>query len=267
MATLRARDRAGLPDRAFAYVDAHGRRRLPIHDAAHVRNALARFGSVDFESDAARDEARLRLLRAARRLGVTPIGFVSRQLAPQRVLPHGHVTFLMCDQEGSTQLLAALGDEYGRLRAELRRLMRTAVRRAGGREVDARADEYFAVFEDAPAALACAVAGQLAIDRHAWPEGHRPWLRMGLHSGRPTLTGEGYIGLAVHTVARVCAVGHGGQIVLTGATLKALGADVPAGLELVGLGEHRLAGLPELVELWQATPVDGRRTFPPLRLG
>ena len=73
MPKLDAATRAGLPDRAFAYVDERGRRRLPIHDAAHVRNALARFGQVDFESDAARQEARERLLRAAQKLSLIHI--------------------------------------------------------------------------------------------------------------------------------------------------------------------------------------------------
>ena len=267
MATLGARERARLPDRAFAYIDSAGRRRLPINDAAHVRNALARFARMDFEDDAARDAARLRLLRAARREGVAPIGFLTGQLEPHRSLPRGNVTFLMCDLEGSTQLLAALGDDYGTIRTALRRIVRTAVVRANGREVDARADEYFAVFPAASAALAGAIEAQRAIAGHAWRDGVAPRLRMGLHSGRPTLTASGYIGLSVHTVARVCAVGHGGQILLTQAAARAVGAALPVGLEMLSLGQYRLAGLPEAVELIQATPVGGVRDFPPLRVG
>jgi class 3 adenylate cyclase len=240
---------------------------LPIHDVAHIRAALGRFGQVDFEDDAARDQARLRLLRAARRAGVAPIGFLAGQLEPHRRLPRGQVTFLMCDLEGSTQLLASLGDEYGPVRAVLRRIMRAAVRAANGREVDARADEYFAVFGAAGAALTGAIEAQHAIESYAWGEGVAPRLRMGLHSGRPTLTNSGYIGLSVHTVARVCAVGHGGQILLTQATVRAVGSSLPAGLEMVSLGQYRLAGLPDAVELVQATPAGGVRDFPPLRVG
>jgi class 3 adenylate cyclase len=267
MATLGARDRARLPDRAFAYIDSAGRRRLPINDAAHVRNALARFGRMDFEDDAARDSARLRLLRAARREGVVPIGFLTGQLEPHRALPRGSVTFLMCDLEGSTQLLAALGDEYGSVRTVLRRLLRTGIQRAKGREVDARADEYFAVFSTAAFALTAAIATQQAIAAYAWREGVAPRLRMGLHSGRPTLTSSGYIGLSVHTVARVCAVGHGGQILLTQAARRAVGTGLPDGLEMISLGQYRFAGLPEAVELIQATPAGGVREFPALRVG
>ncbi len=267
MSTLRARDRARLPDGAFAYVDSAGRRWLPIHDPAHVRNALARFGLVDFEDEAARDRARVRLLKAARRHGVVPIGFVAGQLEPQRRLPSGNVTFLLCDIEGSTQLLTNLGDGYARLRTELRRLLRHEVRRAGGREVDTRADEFFAVFTGAGAAVRGAVEAQRSIGRYAWPADNAPRLRMGLHSGRPTLTSSGYVGLAVHAVARVCAVGHGGQIVLTSAVLKAMGEGLPDGIEVLRLGEYRLRGLGEPLELLQAATEDLARDFPPPRLG
>jgi hypothetical protein len=80
MPPLRAKERARLPDSAFAYIDSSGRRRLPIHDASHVRNALSRFNQVAFEDDAARDRARGRLLRAAKKHGIMPIGFISAQL-------------------------------------------------------------------------------------------------------------------------------------------------------------------------------------------
>src|SRR6516164_8871592 len=80
MSRLNARKRSGLPDSAFAYVDSRGRRRLPIHDAAHVRNALARFNQVAFENDAARERARKRLLNAAKKYGIVPIGFITGQL-------------------------------------------------------------------------------------------------------------------------------------------------------------------------------------------
>jgi class 3 adenylate cyclase len=88
-----------------------------------------------------------------------------------------------------------------------------------------------------------------------------------VHSGRPTLTSGGYIGLAIHPVARVCAVRHSGQIRLTATTMRALGDTDTVDVELVSLGNHTLAGLPEAVALMQATLVDGLHAFPPLRLG
>src|ERR687896_388373 len=143
MPPLRAKERAQLPDSAFAYIDSHGRRRLPIHDPSHVRNALARFSQVAFEDDAARDRARSRLLRAAKKHGIVPIGFISAQLQPQRRFPKGQVTFLLTDIEGSTELLGRLEDKYAPLLAEIRGLVRTAVRQAGGHEVSARGDDVF----------------------------------------------------------------------------------------------------------------------------
>lgn len=198
---------------------------------------------------------------------MVPIGFIAGQLEPQRRLPSGNVTFLLCDIERSTQLLTNLGDGYGRLRTELRRLVRAEVRRAGGREVDTRADEFFAVFAGAGAAIRGAVEAQRSIGRYVWPPGNQPRMRMGIHSGRPTLTSSGYVGLAVHAVARVCAVGHGGQIVLTGAALKSIGEPLPEGVEVLRLGEYRLRGLGEPLELLQAAAPDLARDFPPPRLG
>ena len=183
MPPLGAKERSQLPDSAFAYIDSHGRRRLPINDAAHVRNALARFSQVAFEDDGARDRARNRLLRAAKKHGIVPIGFVSAQLEPQRRLPKGHVTFLLTDIEGSTALLGRLDDRYARLLADVRRLVRTAVRQAGGREVDARGDELFAVFERAPAGLEAALAIQRAMGAGPWPEAVAVRLRIGMHRG------------------------------------------------------------------------------------
>ncbi|HYN68963.1 MAG TPA: DUF6582 domain-containing protein, partial [Candidatus Eisenbacteria bacterium] len=137
MPPLGARERARLPNSAFAYIDSQGRRVLPIHDEAHVRNALARFNRVNFEDDTGRDRARMRLLKAAQKHGIMPLGFVGAQLRPEQKLPRGQVTFALIDIEASTELLHRLGDGYGPVLSQVRRLLRTAVRRAGGREVDA----------------------------------------------------------------------------------------------------------------------------------
>src|SRR5437016_14363979 len=83
MPRLKTSKRSRLPDRAFAYIDSRGRRRLPVHDKAHVRNALARFNQVAFEDDAARERARKRLLSAAKKYGIVPIGFMTGQLRSQ----------------------------------------------------------------------------------------------------------------------------------------------------------------------------------------
>jgi class 3 adenylate cyclase len=265
MPPLGAKERAQLPDSAFAYIDSRGRRRLPINDAAHVRNALARFSQVAFEDEGARDRARTRLLRAAMKHGIMPIGFVGAQLQPQRKLPKGHVTFLLTDLEGSTELLGRLDDRYGPLIADVRRLVRAAVRSAGGREVDARADDLFAVFERAPAALEAALAIQRAMRARAWPGGSDVRLRIGLHRGRPALTDTGYVGLSVHAAARICFGAHGGQIVVSSAVRAAVIESLAEGVSLTSLGAWRFRGLPQPVDLFQVAAPDLLADFPPPR--
>jgi class 3 adenylate cyclase len=267
MASLTAKQRAALPDSAFAYIDSSGQRRLPMHDAAHVRNALARFSQVTFEDDAARDRARIRLLRAAQKHGIIPIGFLSAQLQPHRRLPKGHVTFLLADLEGSTELLSRLDDGYASLLADIRRLVRAEVRRAGGREVDARGDEVFVVFERAPAALDAAIAIQRAMAAHSWPDERDVRLRIGMHRGRPALTETGYVGIAVHVAARIGVAAHGGQIVLSAAVRSAVVDSLADAISLADLGAWRFRGLPEPIDLFQAQTDDLPADFPPLRSG
>ena len=386
MSRLKPSKRARLPDRAFAYVDSRGRRRLPVHDKAHVRNALARFNQVAFENDAARERARNRLLNAAKKYRIVPVGFITGLLQSERraatagrlvielgrnpapgelekrlrivlrdptlavlhwsdasgayldgtgkpvalpterdqrgvtylerqgrpmtalvhdptiladpdlaetvldavrfvvekdrlhgqiqatstaaaALPTGFVTLLMTDIEASTALLHRLGDRYGALLNDVRGILRTALLRAGGREIDARADEFFAVFEGAAAAIEAAVAIQRELGNRAWGDGLEVQVRVGIHSGRPTLTDAGYIGLAVHTTARLCSAAHGGQIVVSAATRAAVGASAPTGIRFRSLGRHRLPGLPDVEMLFQVQAQGLRVTFPRPRTG
>src|SRR5438128_6427337 len=330
MPELGRKARAQLPDSAFAYIDSSGRRRLPINDLAHVRNALSRFNQTSFEDEAARDRARTRLLKAAKKYGIVPVGFMTGQLRSQslqaaagkavielggigtpeqlearlrtvlgdptlsvlywsesvgayldgtgqaaalpgetdtrtatlldrfgqpmtalvhdravlkdpdlarsvtaavrlaienawmhseiqarasdaRTLPTGFVTFLFTDIEDSTGLVRRLGDRYDALLADVRRLLRAAVRAAAGREVETRADEMFAVFEQAPAGLQAAIAIQRHVQARSWPDQLQVRVRIGLHAGRPTLTDTGYVGLAVHVPSRIGFASHGGQ--------------------------------------------------------
>jgi class 3 adenylate cyclase len=381
MAKLPPRRRADLPDSAFAYVDSRGRRRLPINDAAHVRNALARFNQVKFETDAARERARTRLLNAAKKHGIVPVGFITGQLESERshaaagrlvielgqnaapgeleqrlrgvlrdptltvlhwsdaagaylngvgkpaplpaetdgrvvtylerqgrpmtaivhdpavlddpnlsatvlaavrfvierdrkydqveatateasALPTGFVTLLMTDIEGSTGLLRTLGDRYGPLLNAVRALLREAVLRAGGRVIDARADDFFAVFEGTSEAVLAAVQIQRGLAERTWPDRLPVRVRAGLHSGQPTLTDVGYIGLAVHTTARVCSAAHGGQILVSGDTQETLADSLPSGVRLKKLGAHRLPGLPDPEPLFQIVAEGLPEKFP-----
>jgi class 3 adenylate cyclase len=269
MAPLGSKARALLPDSAFAYIDSRGRRSLPINDEPHVRNALSRFNQMRFEDEDARDRARTRLLRAAKKYGIVPIGFIAGQLRAQseaRNLPVGLVTFLLTDIEDSSSLLQLLGDGYPGVLTDVRRLLRAAVLAAGGREVDARADEFFAVFVEAPHALEAALAIQRVFLSRSWPDGVQVRIRIGLHAGRPTLTETGYVGLDVHTAVRVCSAGHGGQIVLSGEVRDALAGVLPAGVGFGELGLHQLQGLPKPIALFQAEVDDLPTEFPPPRV-
>ncbi len=262
MSDLRQSERAKLPDSAFAYVDSAGKRRLPIHDEAHVRNALARFNRVLFEDDAARDRARTRLLKAAKRHGIMPVGFIDGQIRPK--LPTGQLTLLFADIEGSSTHLAELEDRYGPMLNAVRRIERAAVRDGGGFEVDARADEFFAVFRAAPAAVEAALEIQRAMASHAWPDRRKVRVRIGLHTGRPTRTPTGYQGISVNAASRLCACGHGGQILLSRSVQSAL-ADAST-YEMRHLGSHRLRGIPDEHDIYQLLAADLADGFPPLRL-
>jgi class 3 adenylate cyclase len=182
-------------------------------------------------------------------------------------LPTGFVTLLMTDIEASTVMLRRLGDRYGALLNDVRGIVRIAVLQASGREIDARADEFFAVFERPAAAIEAAAAIQRALGRRAWPDDLEVRVRVGIHSGRPTLTDVGYIGLAVHTTARVCSAAHGGQIVVSAATRAAVGQSSPTGIRFRSLGRHRLPGLPDAEMLFQVQAQGLRVSFPRPRTG
>jgi class 3 adenylate cyclase len=267
---LSSTQRAVLSDRAFAYVDSQGRRRLPIHDASHVRNALARFGQVRFEDDAARERARLRLLQAARRFRIVPIGFIANELGvaagPARAtLPDGFVTMLMTDVEGSTALVQQFGGRFGALIDDVWAALRDAVAEAAGVEVEARADEFFAAFHAPRAAVDAAIAIQRRLATSAFLDDARVRVRIGVHSGYPTAARGNYVGLDVNTTSRITALGHGGQIVVSANTREAVRATSAAGLRFVSLGSHRLRGISDPVALYQIAAKGLPTRFPALR--
>jgi class 3 adenylate cyclase len=182
-------------------------------------------------------------------------------------LPTGFVTLLMTDIEASTALLRRLGDRYGAILNDVRGIIRAALRRGNGREIDARADEFFAVFERPAAAIEAAVAARRELGTQVWSDSVEVRVRVGVHSGRPTLTDVGYIGLAVHTTARVCSAAHGGQIVVSAAARAAVGASAPTGIGFRALGRHRLPGLPDAETLFQVQAQGLRVNFPRPRTG
>ena len=129
-----------------------------------------------------------------------------------RDLPAGTVTFLFTDIEGSTRLLHEHGERYAELLGEHRRVLREAFARHGGVEVDTQGDAFFVAFARASDAIAAASDGQAAL------RGGPISVRMGLHTGEPVVTEEGYVGIDVHRAARIAAAGHGGQVLLSQAT-------------------------------------------------
>jgi predicted ATPase/class 3 adenylate cyclase len=186
-------------------------------------------------------------------------------IAAGRALPSGTVTFLFTDIEGSTRLLQQLGPDYGAQLEEHRRLVRATVDAQDGLEVNTEGDAFFFVFASAAHAAAAALAAQRALAGHRWPEHAVVRVRMGLHTGEPTLAGRDYVGLDVHRVARICAAGHGGQVLLSAATKTLVESALPPGCTLKDLGEHRLKDLLRPERLFQLIAPDARADFPPLR--
>ena len=166
-----------------------------------------------------------------------------------RRLPTGTVTFLFTDIEGSTKLLNELGAEaYGAALAAHRLIIRTAIEAHGGDEVDTQGDAFFIAFPTAPSAVAAAAEAR----DHLAPGSTRA--RMGIHTGTPVLTDEGYVGVDVHRAARIAACGHGGQVLVSSATAELVE------VELTDLGEHRLKDLSGPERIYQL----GAEEFPAL---
>jgi predicted ATPase/class 3 adenylate cyclase len=166
-------------------------------------------------------------------------------------LPEGTVTFLFTDIEGSTRLLHELGPaRYAAALAEHRRIVREAAAAHGGVEVDTQGDAFFIAFPTAGGAAAAARDARDGLDAGAVR------VRIGLHTGVPTPTGEGYVGLDVHRGARIAALAHGDQILVSPSTAALLDSE-----PLRDLGQHRLKDFDGAVRLCQLD----EREFPPLR--
>lgn len=177
----------------------------------------------------------------------------------------GTVTFLFTDIEGSTRLLQHIGDaESVQIFEDHRSLLRSTIAAAGGRELQDQGDGFLIAFQSPGDAIRGAVAAQRALAAHAWPRDARLQVRMGLHSGAPVKTREGFVGLDVHRAARICQTGWGGQILISERTQELL-RDLPEGVELRDRGLHRLKDLQRPEHIFQvihpALPAD----FPALR--
>ncbi len=180
-------------------------------------------------------------------------------------LPAGTVTFLFTDVEGSTGVLRRLGPAYGDVLVRHRELIRGAVDAHGGHEVDTQGEGFFVAFERAKDAVAAAVTAQQSHEAEPWPDGGCLAVRMGMHTAEPELGTSGYFGMGVHRAARICSVGHGGQVLLSRSTAGLVDEDEAPGLELRDLGEHMLKDLVRRERIYQLVSPGLREQFPPLR--
>ncbi|MFL6018211.1 MAG: ATP-binding protein [Gaiellaceae bacterium] len=155
-----------------------------------------------------------------------------------RELPTGTVTFVFTDVEGSTELLKRVGPEaYAALLAEHARLVDGALEEGDGVVVDTQGDAFFAAFPGATGAIRAVTRLQRELASTELR------VRIGIHTGHPALTSTGYVGLDVPRAARICAAGHGGQVLLSQATRELVEHELPDGVTVRDLGEHRLKDL------------------------
>jgi DNA-binding NarL/FixJ family response regulator/class 3 adenylate cyclase len=176
-------------------------------------------------------------------------------------LPTGTVAFVFTDVEDSTGHVRDLGSDYPRVLGDHRGLVRRHAAQRGGYEVDCRGDEFFLVFPRTRDAVDAAIAIQREHDAHPWPDGRPVRVRIGIHAGEALIEEGDYVGIDVHRAARLCSIGHGGQVLLSGAAVDA-GGDVP----VKNLGTFELKGLQQQEHVFQLVGSDLGDEFPPLRL-
>jgi predicted ATPase/class 3 adenylate cyclase len=176
-----------------------------------------------------------------------------------RDLPTGTVTFLFTDIEGSTRLLQELGDSYAEALAGHREVLRKAFADHGGAEVDTQGDAFFVAFARASDAVAAAAGGQRALAADSPIR-----VRMGIHTGEPLRTEEGYVGMDIHRGARIAAAGHGGQVLISQTARELIEDDLPEEFALRDLGEHRLKDLSRPQRIFQLVAEGLESEFPAL---
>ncbi len=178
-------------------------------------------------------------------------------------LPVGIVALLFTDVEASTRLVQELGDDYSAVMADHRRLIREAIEQFGGHEIDCRGDEFFVAFDSTRDAVHAAAQAQRSLAGQDWPSEAPLRVRMGVHTGEPTPAEGGYVGLDVHRAARICAAGHGGQVLVSQSAHDLLASLEEA--EFRDLGEYELKGLPRPERLYQLVAEGLLAEFPALR--
>ena len=194
-------------------------------------------------------------------ISLDAVGDVAARTA---TLPSGTVTFLFTDVEGSTRLLTRLRGRYAAVLAEHQRLLRAAFDEHDGCEVQTEGDAFFVAFVRASDAIAAAVSAQRSLASQCWPEGVDVRVRMGVHTGEAEVRQNGYVGLDVHRAARICAAGHGGQVLISSSTRELVVDELPDDVAVRDLGEHRLKDLDRPERLFQLVVGDLPAEFPTL---
>ena len=177
----------------------------------------------------------------------------------------GTISLLFTDIDGSTRLLEQLGDAYAALLHDHHQILDAVFEANGGTRVDAAGDGLFVSFPTARAGLLASVEAQRALAEHSWPGGVVVKVRMGLHTGEPMSAGSGFVGIDVHRAARICAAGHGGQILVSDAAHALAGSGLPEGVGFRDLGEHRLKDLAASIRLFQVVGPGLMSDFPPVK--
>jgi YVTN family beta-propeller protein len=181
-------------------------------------------------------------------------------------LPSGAVTFLFTDIEGSTRLVRRLRGRYAEVLGEHQRLVRDAFSQHGGHEIDTQGDAFFYAFGSAHEAVLAAVEAQRALSGYPWPDESDVRVRMGIHTGQAAPVDGRYTGLAVHRAARICAAGHGGQVLVSQATQSLLeDEEEDLAVRMRDLGDQRLKDIERPVRLYQVAAPGLATDFPPPR--
>jgi predicted ATPase/class 3 adenylate cyclase len=176
-------------------------------------------------------------------------------------LPTGTATFVFTDVEASTRLARALGDRWPDVLQDHHRILREAIETHNGIEIHTEGDAFFAVFPSAIDAVLATAAAQEALAAHSWPDDGPVRVRMGMHTGEAAVRGGDYAGVDVHLAARIAAAAHGGQVLLSDATLALVAQALPPALRLRDLGEHLVKDFDQPIRLHQL----GEGAFPPLK--
>jgi class 3 adenylate cyclase len=176
-------------------------------------------------------------------------------------LPAGTVTFVFTDLEGSTALVKQLGDDFGEVLSQHRRIVRHVFGAAGGTEIDTQGDAFFYAFPRAREAVGAAVEVQRRHANAEWPSGVDVRVRIGLHTGEPAVGEEGYHGLDVVRAARICTVARGGNVLLSETTKALIGSSLPEGVSVFPLGERQLKGIDEPERVFELD-IDGVESTP-----